>query len=155
KDTRDVRYELSHLYSLARRFDKAEEHLRLILELDPGDATAHNDLGYHLTEQNRRLDEAEQLVRRALERDRGREVGAEGEIRKGDGDSPGSLDSLGWVLFRRGRLAEAHALLTQAAAAPEAAGDPLVWDHLGDACARLDRPAEAAPAWERARDLYK
>jgi tetratricopeptide (TPR) repeat protein len=155
KDTRDVRYELSHLYSLARRFGKAEEQLRLILELDPGDATAHNDLGYHLAEQNRRLDEAEQLVRRALELDRVRKVGAEDDILKGDGDNPAYLDSLGWVLFRRGRLAEAHALLAQAAAAPEAAGDPVVWDHLGDACARLDRPAEAAAAWERAHELYK
>jgi hypothetical protein len=30
-----------------------------------------------------------------------------------------------------------------------------VWDHLGDVCVRLDKPAEAAPAWDRARELYR
>jgi tetratricopeptide (TPR) repeat protein len=155
KDGRDIRYELSHVYSLARQFDKAEEQLWAILELDPGDATAHNDLGYHLAEQNRRLDEAERLVRRALELDAVRTAGADDDPLRPAGPNPAYLDSLGWVLFRRGRLAEAHALLAQAAADPAAAGDPVVWDHLGDACARLDRPAEAAAAWGRAAALYQ
>ena len=41
-----------------------------ILDDDPDDTTACNDLGYNLAEQGRNLDEAERLIRHALEVDR-------------------------------------------------------------------------------------
>ncbi len=151
-DERKIRHALANVYSGARRFDRAEEQLRAVLELDPGDAGAHNDLGYQLADLGRQLDEAERLVRRALELDRVKR----GERLEDDGgENAAYLDSLGWVLFRRGRLAEARALLERAAGLPEGAVDPIVWDHLGDASARLDRPREAAEAWARARALYR
>jgi Tfp pilus assembly protein PilF len=65
------------------------------------------------------------------------------------------LDSLGWLLFRRGRFAEAKEMIERAAGMPSAAAIPEVWDHLGVVCARMDKPAEAAAAWERALDLSR
>ena len=35
-----------------------------------------------------------------------------------------------------------------------AAGDPVVWDHLGDVYVRLGSTVEAERAWKKARDLY-
>jgi tetratricopeptide (TPR) repeat protein len=150
-DEAAIRRELSLVYSTQRRFDKAEEQLRMILELDPSDAGAHNDLGYQLADQDRNLDEAERLVRRALELDRLQK----GERLEDEGGNAAYLDSLGWVLFRRGRLAEARELLEQAVALPEGAHDPVVWDHLGDVRARLEQPRDAAAAWSAAQNLYR
>jgi tetratricopeptide (TPR) repeat protein len=146
-----IRHSLANVYATARHYDQAEEQLRLLIELDPADAKAHNDLGYELADRGRQLDEAERLVRRALELDRAQKSDSLDD----EGDRGAYLDSLGWVLFRKGRFAEARAVLEQAAATADAAADPVVWDHLGDACARLDKPADAADAWERARDLYR
>jgi tetratricopeptide (TPR) repeat protein len=150
-EVRRIRSKLANVYSAARRFDKSEQQLRMILELDPTDAMAHNDLGYQLADLNRKLDEAERLVRRALELDR---------LQKRDsledaGDNAAYLDSLAWVLFRRGRLAEARELLERALAQPEGEGDPVVWDHFGDVCARLGQTKDAATAWVQAKKLYE
>jgi tetratricopeptide (TPR) repeat protein len=150
-EVRQVRHTLASVYSTARQFDKAEEQWRLAVELDPADATAHNSLGYELADRGRNLDEAERLVRRALELDRANKSDSLDD----EGDRGAYLDSLGWVLFRKGRFAEAKAVLEQAAGLPDAATDPVVWDHLGDACVRLDQPGEAGRAWQRARELYR
>jgi tetratricopeptide (TPR) repeat protein len=149
-DVIHVRHELARVYSAARRFDQSEEQLRLVLELDPDDAAAHNSLGYELADRNRNLDEAERLVRRALELDRARKSDS-----LDDEESPHYLDSLGWVLFRRGRLAEARELIERSASLPAGSISPEVWDHLGDICARMGKPDDAAAAWERARALAK
>src|SRR5262249_34734417 len=66
---RDIRYSLSNVYSSAKEHAKAEEQLRLILEADPNDATANNDLGYIMADQNKNLDEAERLIRKAIDLD--------------------------------------------------------------------------------------
>ena len=135
-DVQRARHALSIVYSSAHRFDKAEEQLRLILELDPADAEAHNSLGYELADRGQSLDEAERLIRRALELDRARKS----DSLEDEGENANYLDSLGWVLFRRGRFAEAKGLIEQAAGMPSAAAVPEVWDHLGDVC----RPDESA-----------
>jgi Flp pilus assembly protein TadD len=144
-----VRHSLAIVYSTSRQFDKAEEQLRLIIELDPADAEAHNSLGFELADRGRNLDEAERLIRRALELDRVRKS----DSLEDEGENANYLDSLGWLLFRRGRYAEARDLIERAVGTPSAAAIPEVWDHLGDVYVRLGKPAEAAAAWGRALDL--
>ena len=57
-----------------------------------------------------------------------------------DRDNAAYVDSLGWVLFRRGKIKEARAELEKASRLPDGAHDPVVWDHLGDVYrARLRR----------------
>jgi predicted RNA polymerase sigma factor len=46
-------------------------------------------------------------------------------------------------------------LIDQAVETPTAAAHPEIWDHLGDICARMDKPAEAAAAWDRALGLAR
>jgi tetratricopeptide (TPR) repeat protein len=145
-----VRQSLSNVYSLKGDHAKSEEQLRLILEMDPDEALANNNLGYQMADRNANLDEAERLIRRAIELDRS----ARKQVEE-DGENAAYLDSLGWVLFRKGKLAEAREWLEKAAALPDGADDPAVWDHLGDVLAKLDQPAKAKEAWQKAARLYE
>ena len=67
-----------------------------------------------------------------------------------DVDSPAVQDTYGWLLFRRGQVAEAVPYLENAAAALE---DPIVQAHLGFAYASLERNEEALAQMQKAVDL--
>lgn len=149
-DQAAIRYVLAAAYWGAKKFSEAEAEYRAVLDYDPDHAGACNDLGYHLAEQGRDLAEAERLVRHALAVDRQRRLRA-GDPRP---ENPHFLDSLGWVLFRQGRLTEARAWLERAAAAAGDTPEPVIWDHLGDVLFRLGDKDAAQSAWEKARDLY-
>jgi tetratricopeptide (TPR) repeat protein len=149
KNALQIRQTLANAYSLKGDHAKSEEQLRLILESDPDIPLSNNNLGYQMAERNVNLDEAERLVRRAIDLDR-----AERKVADDGGDNGAYLDSLGWVLFRKGKPAEAREWLEKAAALPDVADDPTVWDHLGDVYARLDQPAKAKEAWQKALKLF-
>jgi len=149
-DLHDVRVTYAAALSAVKEFGKAEAELRALLEDDPDDVLALNNLGYNLAEQGRKLPEAEALIRRALELD-------EYERRKrGNPEAVAGtyLDSLAWVLFRRGKAAEARAVFEKVIATPDAGRDAVVWDHYGDVCFRLGDKAKARVAWEKAAELY-
>lgn len=126
-------YEYANLLEKSGRGADAERVYRGMLEKDPRDATALNGLGYMLAVRGERLDEAVALLKRALEVEPG---------------NPSILDSLGWAYFRQGRLDQADAPLTEAAA--RLTQSSVVQDHLGDLRMRQRRPADAIAAWERA-----
>jgi tetratricopeptide (TPR) repeat protein len=154
-ELREIRHTLSNVYSLAKQISKSEEQLELILKDDPSDATACNDLGYLWADQNKNLPEAERLIRKALELDMKQKP--TGALANADGDKENAayLDSLGWVLFRRGKLAEAVEQLQKAASMEQGGSDPVVWDHLGDVYSRLNEPAKAQAAWKKATACYE
>jgi tetratricopeptide (TPR) repeat protein len=152
---RDIRYTLSAIYSAEKQLAKAEEQLQLILEQDPNDATANNDLGYLWADEGKNLAEAEKLIRKALELDRKQRTTGTAVSPDSDHDNGAYLDSLGWVLFRRGQLKDARQELEKAAALPDGKEDPVVWDHLGDVCSRLKDSATATKAWQKAAELYE
>ena len=76
---------------------------------------------------------------------------AEAMIRKASALKPNDAsitDSLGWALYKRGRLPEAIETLTRAAA-----GDPSqaeIHEHLGDALYKAGRRIEARFSWRAA-----
>jgi tetratricopeptide (TPR) repeat protein len=102
---------------LAGRMDRVEQverDLRDVLSREPDNADALNALGYTLADRTERYQEAYDLIKRAH------------ELKP---DDHYVVDSLGWVLYRLGRLDEAikhlrHALTIQA--------DPEVAAHLGE-----------------------
>ncbi|MFN4260528.1 MAG: tetratricopeptide repeat protein [Gemmataceae bacterium] len=157
QEVRDIRYSLSSVYSMAKDYPKAEEQLRLILEQDPNDATANNDLGYIMADQGKNLDEAEAMIRKAIELDVEEKKAGKRFHPHDDGIEANAayLDSLGWVLFRQGRLADARRWLEKAAHMAGGQDDPIVWDHLGDVYFRLDLAPEALGAYRLALDLYE
>ncbi|MCS6866836.1 MAG: tetratricopeptide repeat protein [Gemmataceae bacterium] len=146
-----LRYAQAGAYWGAKKNAEAEKLLRAILDDDPDHTAACNDLGYHLADQGRHLDEAERLIRHAILLDRleRRKSGS------AETENAAYLDSLGWVLFRRGRLTEARDELERASALPGGATDPVVWDHLGDVLFRLNDKIKAKAAWEKALELYE
>ncbi|MBV9123040.1 MAG: tetratricopeptide repeat protein [Planctomycetes bacterium] len=154
-DIRDIRYLLSNVYSSSHELDKAEEQLRLILKDDPNDVSANNDLGYLLADEGKDLEEAELLIRKAMEVDREQRKAKAKEDPTADQDHAAYIDSLGWVLFRRGHLEEAREQLERAVSLPEGADDPVVWDHLGDVYWTLHDTARARAAWEKAVQFFE
>ena len=128
----DVLYDLSSLYLQNDQKDIAKDVLRQVLAIDPAHAGAANDLGYFLAEQGQSLTEAEALIRRAVE---------------AEPFNSSFLDSMGWVLYKLGRFAEAQKFLERAAG-PDA--DPVVLDHLGDDQYRLGDKDAASKSWKQA-----
>jgi tetratricopeptide (TPR) repeat protein len=154
-DVMEIRYVLSYIYSTAREYPQAEEQLDVILKTDPNNATACNDLGYLWADQGKNLKEAEDLIRKALDLDRRqKQTGPPIAGADADKDNAAYVDSLGWVLFRRGRFDEARRELEKAAALPDGE-DPVIWDHLGDVYYRLEMTARAQESWQRALHLYE
>jgi tetratricopeptide (TPR) repeat protein len=145
---------LSNVYSAAKQHAKSEEQLKLILKIDPLNATANNDLGYLWADQGRNLEEAENMIRAALEADRLQRRRNPNLTADDDKDSAAYVDSLGWVLFRRGQVDEARKELERAASLDDS-NDPVIYDHLGDVYARLKMNGEAVRAWQRALELYE
>lgn len=118
------------------RLDILEADLREILRRDPKNAQAMNALGYTLADRTARFDEAYQLIKGALEL------------------SPNDfyiLDSMGWVLYRLGRLEEAVTHLEKARALRN---DPEVAAHLGEVLWVMGRQQDARKVWESALELH-
>jgi tetratricopeptide (TPR) repeat protein len=159
----ELHYLLSGVYSSAGNYPKAEEQLQWILKADPANATAHNDLGYLWADQGKNLEEAEKLIRKALELDRQQRSGpalppgpngSAGPAADPGPDKAAYVDSLGWVLFRRGRFEEARRELERAVTLPDG-DDPVLWDHLGDIYFRLGQTKRAQAAWRESLRLYE
>jgi tetratricopeptide (TPR) repeat protein len=93
----------------------AQQAARDALTHSPENPTVLNFLGYLLADHNRNLDEAQDLIGRALQK---------------DPDNGAYVDSMGWVHYRLGRLAEARRELERAVNLTR--GDPVVHEHLGD-----------------------
>jgi tetratricopeptide (TPR) repeat protein len=153
---REVRLTLSRALLEMGKHEESDEQLQKILEDDPNDATACNDLAYHWADRNKNLEEAERLIRKAIDLDR-KQRNAPGSAFVGtdsDQDNAAFVDTLGWVLFRRGKLAEARDELEKASKLPTGDDDPVVFDHLADVCYRLKDRAKALQAWKKAIELY-
>ncbi|MGL4549695.1 MAG: tetratricopeptide repeat protein, partial [Gemmataceae bacterium] len=111
----EYRYRLSGIYTDADKIDKASEVLKGLLAKEPNNPTYNNDLGFIWADRGMNLEEAEKLIRKALEEDRKqRRKGPEKVSPKDDKDNASFLDSLGWVLYKRGKAAEAKPHLLEA-----------------------------------------
>jgi tetratricopeptide (TPR) repeat protein len=150
----EIRCTLSNIYAAQRDMAKAESQLRLALQADPNNSTANNDLGYLLADQCKSLDEAEALIRKAIAVDgtQKQRIDSEGEEAL---PNAAYVDSLGWLLFRRGRLQEARLELEKASSLPDGIGDPVVWGHLGDVYFGLGKASQAQAAWLKAVTLFE
>ena len=124
--------------------------LRELLDDNPDNVLILNNFGYQLADQGRKLDEAEAMIRRAIVLDR------DARIKAGDPDAESGnySDSLGWVLFKKGKFAEARKALEAATQFAEVSENGVVWDHLGDTYFRLDLKKEAVAAYAKALKLF-
>jgi tetratricopeptide (TPR) repeat protein len=117
----------------AGRWSEARQALGAALALAPNEPLILNFLGYAKLERGEDLDAAEAMIRRASSL---------------DPDNASITDSLGWAVYKRGRLKEAIEILTRAAK-----GDPAqaeIHEHLGDALYKAGSRYEARYAWRAA-----
>jgi len=150
-EIKQVRYTYAAVYTLQNQHEKSEGLLLKILAEDPNDPGANNDLGYQWADRGHNLDEAERMIRKAVEVDR---LQRRDDPESGQ-DNAAYLDSLGWVLFRQGKLEEARDWLEKAAALRSGADDPTVWDHLGDVYLKLKSTGKAKQSWQTSIELYE
>ncbi|MBC7909931.1 MAG: tetratricopeptide repeat protein, partial [Pyrinomonadaceae bacterium] len=114
----------------------SEDSLRRVLDRDPDNATALNNLGYFLVERGERLKEALELIQRAV---------------KAEPTNSSFLDSLGWAYFKLGQLEEAAQHLSDAARRDSSSAT--IQEHLGDVYHRQGKKDLARAAWQKALSL--
>ncbi|WP_081458954.1 tetratricopeptide repeat protein [Isosphaera pallida] len=132
---------LSGLLVKLGRIKSGQEVLETLFKKYPDDAGLNNDLGYLYADQGINLEQAETMIRKALEE---------------EPDNPAYLDSLGWVLYKRGKVEESIPLLEKAIAKyPIVGGSATLQDHLGDAYLQLRNYAKARQAWLNAIEAAK
>jgi len=122
---------------VAERLDllpQAEADFRAVLRQDPDNARTLNALGYTLADRTQRYDEALVLIEKALAQ---------------TPDDPAVIDSMGWVLFRLGRLEEARDHLQRAY---DLTGDGEIAAHLGEVLWAMGDRQAARALWEKARE---
>jgi tetratricopeptide (TPR) repeat protein len=135
---REARLVLSSLAVSAGKFDEAQRWLEEVLDEFPDDVGALNDLGYLWADRGVHLQRAHRMIREAV---------------AGDPDNVAYRDSLGWVLYRLGRVEEAVVELEKAAEDEEP--DPVILDHFGDAYHAARQTDKAKKAWTRAVQIFE
>ncbi|MCC6533253.1 MAG: tetratricopeptide repeat protein [Burkholderiales bacterium] len=125
----DLLYDYAMAAEKVDRLDVLESNLRKLIELRPEHAHAYNALGYTLADRTDRLQEAHALIDRAL---------------KLAPDDPFIQDSMGWVLYRMGRIDEGHRYLEKAF---KRRPDPEIAAHLGEVLWVQGRRDEAQRIW--------
>lgn len=153
--TDEYRYLLSGIYIDMNQVDKAAEQLKVLLEREPNNATYNNDLGFIWADHGTNLEEAEKLIRKAMDEDRKQRRKINPSPRpEDDRDNAAYLDSLGWVLFKRGKAKEAREQLQLAV--KDRDGQALeIYDHLADVLMALGAKGEAIAAWKKGLETVR
>jgi Flp pilus assembly protein TadD len=112
------------------KIDEAESSLRRVVELKPDDAQALNALGYTLVDRTPRTSEGFALIEKA---------------HKLSPDDPFILDSMGWALYRLGKLDDAESYLSRAM---KERPDAEIAAHLGEVVWKKGDTARAKEIWQ-------
>jgi tetratricopeptide (TPR) repeat protein len=126
-----VRYQIALIQEKAGLSAESVRTFEKLLKDRPQDASLLNALGYSLADRNQKLPRAEQLIRKAL---------------LASPDNPAFLDSLGWVLFRRGNVNEALPYLERAY---RIFPDAEIASHWGEILWVSGKQSEARALWAR------
>ena len=119
-------------------YDKAADLFRRSIALDSANAgDAYNYLAYMWAEHDMHLEEAEQMAKLALQ---------------ANPDNGAYIDTLGWLEFREGKFDQALSDLLRAEQ-KLTRDDPVVLEHIGDTCAKLNKSSQALDAWQKALNL--
>ena len=134
-DDLDLTYDMAMVAEKLGKLDEVEQLLRRVMAAKPEDAQSYNALGYSLAERGIRLVEARQLILKALDY---------------APNDPFISDSLGWVEFRSGNLAEAQRILE---AAFKARPDAEIATHLGEVLWAQGQREQALTIWKQGLQL--
>lgn len=139
---------MGQIYYQAGKYSEAEELVQKAMVLDPNNPIYCNQLGYHWADLNKNLDEAEVLIRKALDLEQTKkERSSPLEIQRGNIHY---LDSLGWVLFRKGKLEQAKTELEKVMALPNGKINPEVLGHLAQVYEAMGETQKALLYYQKA-----
>jgi len=130
-DQAQLRFYLGSMYDRLGNSSQSIVEMKKVLDIDRENVQAMNYLAYTYAESNRDLDMAESLARRAL------------ALQPKDGYI---LDTVGWVLFKRGKMEESIRFLEQAY--HQKSDESVIAEHLGDAYLRFE-------LWQKALRMYR
>jgi len=131
-DSVELRYSMASTHEEHGQLAAALRELKDIVKDRPDDPSALNALGYTLADHSRELAHARRLIERAY---------------AAAPKNAAILDSLGWVLYRQGHVADAEPYL-RAAYDDDGGGD--IAAHLGEVLWQLGKPADAEHIWSAA-----
>lgn len=134
-----ARFQLSVVYVKKGDIEEGANVLLEILEEDPNNVQANNDLGYLWADEGINLARAEKMIRKAL---------------AAEPENAAYIDSMGWILHRIGRSEEAIPHLEKAKDL-ENGRDTVIFEHLGDAYEAADRKEDAIEAYREAIAIEK
>lgn len=119
-----------------KKYTEAKDSYDQSLKMLPEQILTLNNYAYYLALNKMDLDKAEQMIQKVL-------VSFPSDSRY--------LDTYGWILFQKGKYAEAKIKFEAAFAAKD--NDKLINEHLGDVAFKLGKTAEAVEHWKKAREL--
>jgi tetratricopeptide (TPR) repeat protein len=131
-DNVDLRYAMASVYEEQGQISDALRELTDLVKARPDDPGALNALGYTLADHSRDLARARRFIENA---------------HAAAPKNAAILDSMGWVLFRQGRSADAETYLREAYA-DDRGGD--IAAHLGEVLWQQGRRADAEQIWSEA-----
>ena len=135
----------AYILSEEGKLQQASKISRQIYENEPNNTEFQNNYAYVLAEAGIDLEKAEKLIMESL-------AGSKSKT----GEAPlASLDTLGWVLYKRGKLGEAGEVFEEIMqrvkkATPNSYVDeshPVMWDHAADTLYRLGWKKKALEYW--------
>ncbi len=132
----DLRFNLGATYDKLGRFPDVVREMEAVLALNPDHADALNYLGYSYADRGIKGEEAVALTRHAV------------SLKP---DNGAYIDSLGWALFKVGRVAEALEVLKRAIELVN--DDPVMFEHLGAIYLTQRHREKAQQAWIRSLAL--
>ena len=132
----DLRFNLGAAYDKLDRFPDVVREMEAVLALNPDHTDALNYLGYSYADRGINGEEAVELTRRAV------------ALKP---DNGAYVDSLGWALFKVGRVAEALREIKRASELVK--DDPVIFEHLGEIYLIQKHQEAAKDAWLRALEL--
>lgn len=132
----NLRFNLGATYDKLGRFPDVVREMEAVLTLNPNHADALNYLGYSYADRGIKGEDAVALTRRAV------------SLKP---DNGAYVDSLGWALFKVGRVDEALRELKRAVELVN--DDPVIFEHLGEIYLTQQRREKAQQAWIRSLAL--
>ena len=128
----DLDYQRATVLETGGRTRDAVAQFERALKARPEDPQLSNALGFTLADHSLKLDRAETLIRHAIEV---------------SPDNPAIQDSLGWVLFRRGKVKDALPVLQHAW---RNSGDGEIAAHYGEVLWKSGDRGQARYVWQQA-----
>lgn len=135
-DNAQLHFYYGTIYDRTGDKEKVIANMKKVIELDPNHSQGLNYLAFTWAEMNLNMEDAEKLARRAVTL---------------DPDDGYILDTLGWILFKRGNKKEALKYLEAASKFQPAVG--IIAEHLGDIYRDLSMVDKAKSMYKKAVDL--